>query len=63
MQAAELRAKAAEYRANAMKERDARTRAQYLAVAEYFDDWAIQAAAEEAACRTAPPERQAGRGG
>ncbi len=43
LNAEDLRARAAEYRSAAKKERDARTREQYLAVAEYLGEWATQA--------------------
>ncbi len=57
--AAELRERAAEYRATAMKQSDARTRAQYLAVAEYLDDWAMQTEVEDAGFRAALHGRRA----
>ena len=60
LDAAHLRARAAEYRANAKTLTDARTREQYLAVAKYLDEWATEAEAKDAASPSAPRGRQAG---
>ncbi len=43
LHAAELHSRAAQYRSAAKREKDARTREQYLAVAEYLDEWANHA--------------------
>ena len=60
LNAADLRARAAEYRANAKTMTDDRAREQYLAVARYLDDWAAQAEAKDTASPAAPRGRQAG---
>ncbi len=60
LHAAELHTKAAEYRSAAKKQSDARTREQYLAVAEYLDEWAAQAEIMAAGSEAAPLGRQAG---
>jgi hypothetical protein len=63
LDAAHLRAKAAEYRANAEKASDSKTHDLYLSVAKYLDAWADQVAATEVAhAASGPPplDRQAG---
>ncbi len=60
LQAAELHAKAAEYRSAAQKQSDARTREQYLAVAEYLHEWAVQAEVMAAGSEAESFGRQAG---
>jgi hypothetical protein len=57
--AAHLRAKAADYCAAAKTASDAKTRDLYLSVAKYLADWAAQAEAEEGASPAAPRDRQA----
>jgi len=58
LDAAHLRARAAEYCAWARGAADARTRDQYLAVANYLAEWADQAEAKAGA--PAPSDRKAG---
>ena len=61
LHAAELRARAAEYRTAAKGAGDPRIRQQYLAVAKYLDDWAAEAEAKDAASPSAAPwDRQVG---
>ena len=60
LDAADLRARAVEYRAAAKRAIDDRTREQYLAVAKYLDEWAAQSEARDAASPAAPRGRQAG---
>jgi hypothetical protein len=57
--AAHLRSKAAQYRAAAKLTGDAKTRAEYLSVAKYLDEWAAQAEAKfaPAAPSTEPATR------
>ena len=59
LDAAELRARAADYRAAARRAGDDRTREQYVRVAKYLDEWAAEAEAKDAA-PPAPRGRQAG---
>ena len=54
LSAADLRARAAEYRAAAKRAGDDRTREQYVRVAEYLDEWAAQVEASKVASPAAP---------